>query len=208
MRYFIADTHFGHEKVMRAMLRRRPGKMPLFESIEAHDDHLIDVINKTVDVNDELFVLGDFAQQPGKYRMRINCKHVRLVRGNHDPYQKSKNVFGEIPYIVHTKVRDGEGGSLKVVLCHTPLAYWDGSHNGSGHLYGHLHGQREETLNKAFGWQRRSMDVGADHLRRWQNHYSPVSEVNIYGLFTSWRGHDPVSFYHDYQESRKQGRHY
>jgi calcineurin-like phosphoesterase family protein len=202
MRYFIADTHFGHEKLIRPMLRCFPGTKTLFPTVEAHDTHLIDAINKTVGQDDELFVLGDFAQQPGKYRMRINCKHVRLVRGNHDPYQKSKNVFGEIPYIIHTKVRDGEGGSLKVVLCHTPMAYWDGSHNGSGHLYGHLHGQREDTLNAAFGHERRSMDVGADHLRRWQGHYSPVSEVNLYRLFTSWRGHDPVSFYHDYQETR------
>jgi calcineurin-like phosphoesterase family protein len=195
MRYFTADTHFGHTNILNKMLPRcYPGTNVLFRSIEDHDECLLYAINAVVGERDELYVLGDFARKPGKYRARIKCKHVRLIRGNHDPVQKSKNVFGEIPYIIHTKVRSGRD-SLRVVLCHTPMAYWDGSHRGWGHLYGHCHGQREATMTKLFGVNRRSMDVGVDCLKN----YIPLSEEHLCHFFTSLSGHDPVGFYRDLQ---------
>jgi calcineurin-like phosphoesterase family protein len=205
MRYFIADPHFGcrNTGIIRAMLRCYPGTRTLFPTVEEHDQHLLGSINCTVKPEDELIVAGDFASdQPGKYRMQIKCKHVRLVRGNHDPYQKCRNVFGEIPYIIHTKVRDGEGNHLRVVVCHTPLAYWDGSHRGYGHVYGHTHGQREHTLDKAFGYERRSMDVGVDETFKWSGTYFPLGEDELYNIFMSRKGHDHPSYYHDLQEAR------
>jgi calcineurin-like phosphoesterase family protein len=196
MKYFIADTHFGHTNILNKMLPRCywPGTV-LFRSIEDHDECILDAINSVVGERDELFVIGDFAQKPGKYRARIKCKNVRLIRGNHDPVQKSRNVFGEIPYVQIVKIRS-EGESLRVVLCHTPMAYWEGSHRGWGHLYGHCHGQREDTLNELFGVNRRSMDVGVDCLRN----FTPLSEEQIYDLFVSLHGHDPIKFYKDLQE--------
>jgi len=200
MRYFIADTHFGHD-LIRAMLRRYPGTKDLFPSVEAHDEFLLRSINSTVQEQDELFILGDFSRQPGKYRARINCKHVYLVRGNHDPVQKCLNVFGQIPWIRKTKVRKG-GESLKVVLCHFPFAYWEGSHNGWGHLYGHTHAQREGTMCDGLGRERRSFDVGVDNLMRVFGHYAPISEEVVFDGFTSIKGHDDREFYRKLQAIR------
>ena len=202
MKYFIADTHFGHANILDKMLSRcYPGTETLFRSIEDHDDCILSAINDVVGERDDLFILGDFARQPGKYRARINCKHIYLIRGNHDPVQKSLNVFGQIPYLRIVKVRGEHGGSLKVVLCHTPMAYWEGSHRGWGHLYGHCHGQRERTLDQAFGTHRRSADIGVDCLRN----FAPASEYQIYRFFTGLPGHDPVKFYKDLQERNQHG---
>jgi calcineurin-like phosphoesterase family protein len=200
-RYFIADTHFGHEALVRGMLRRYPHSNELFPSVEAYDEHVIGAINAAVGVNDELHVLGDFSQLPGKYRARIKCKHVMLTRGNHDPVQKSKNVFGEIPWMREVKLR-GDTGSLTAILSHAPQAYWIGSHRGWAHLYGHTHGQREDTLDQAFGRERRAFDVGADHLRTFYGNYFPVDEAELYAMLIDRKGHDQQSYYHEFQRLR------
>lgn len=203
MRYFIADTHFGAKPLLiRGMLRRYPHSQTLFESTEQHDQHMLEAINSTVDRDDELFILGDFAENPGKYRALIKCKHVYLIRGNHDPYQKCVNVFGEMPYVKYTKLRGKYGGSIRCVLSHTPFAFWDGSHKGFAHLYGHCHGQREDCMSAWFGFSRRSMDVGVDNLIAFQGHYAPVSEQTLYYLFLARHGHDLPEFYHEYQARR------
>jgi calcineurin-like phosphoesterase family protein len=201
MRRFIADTHFDHEKLVMNFPRFIPGTQTLFASIKDHDDYLLNEINESITDpdNDELFILGDFAwNKPGKYRMAIKYKHVYLIRGNHDQPQACRNVFGEIPYVRHTKVRtvrNGHKESLNVVLCHTPMAFWEGSHRGWGHLYGHTHGQREETMSKGLGWLRRSFDVGVDNLAKRFGSFKPIDERSVFYIFDAVPGHDDPSYY-------------
>jgi calcineurin-like phosphoesterase family protein len=202
MRYFIADTHFAHENLVMTFPRYRPGTEELFASIEEHDDYLIKGINLLVKPSDELHILGDFAwKTPGKYRMRIKCKHVYLTRGNHDKPGKCRKVFGEIPYVRLTKLRSGEGQHLPTVLCHTPMAFWPGSHRGWSNLYGHCHGQREGKLDEALGYGRRSMDVGVDNIYKITKSFLPLSEVELYNWLISKAGHD---FPEDYPNQKEQ----
>jgi calcineurin-like phosphoesterase family protein len=204
-RYFIADLHLGCKPhFIRGMLRRYPRSNVLFPSVEEHDAHLLGAINCTVGVNDELYILGDFSDKPGKYRAQIKCKHVFLIRGNHDPVEKSRNVFGEIPFQRVIKLRDsrGVGRSMYCVLSHAPQAFWFGSHKGWAHLYGHVHGQREDYLDLALGVERRSMDVGVDSLRQKYGDYFPLDEEALCAIFTMRQGHDLPSYYHDFQKAR------
>lgn len=77
MRIFAtADTHFGEPKILGV------GHRYQFHDIGEHDDHLISQINTYVAREDRLIVVGDFGHE--KYRHRINCKEVILIRGNHD----------------------------------------------------------------------------------------------------------------------------
>lgn len=196
MRWFTADTHFGHEKIIKMMARVNISRQ-LF-SISEHDQYILDVINSKVGRDDELFVLGDFAwDSPGKYRAKINCKNVKLVRGNHDKVEKSLNVFGSMPDTITTKARKGND-SITLVLTHYPNAFWDGSHRGWGHLYGHCHGQQEETLDTLFP-ERRAFDVGLDNVYRLFGEYAPLSEVQVFDYLAKRSGHDDIRFYEDYQ---------
>jgi calcineurin-like phosphoesterase family protein len=187
MRYFIADTHFGHEKLVKMLPRRWPCGEP-FSTVEEHDTHLLEEINLTVGPMDELFILGDFGFKPGKYRMKIKCRHVCLILGNHDPPGKCRNVFGECPLIKVTKARHGEN-ILPVVLCHYPMAFWPASHHGSAHLYGHTHGTHEGWLEHAFPG-RRAVDVGVDNLLLIRGNYTPVSEEWVYEYMMARSGHE------------------
>lgn len=79
--FFIADTHFGHEAIIR--YENRP-----FENIEEQEKQLIKNWNETVDAEDTVYVLGDFAASESKEEVsrlcnRLNGKKI-LVLGNHD----------------------------------------------------------------------------------------------------------------------------
>lgn len=198
-RYFIADPHFGHEGIVRMMARmNQDGK--LFSCIEEHDRTILDEINNYVDRDDELIIVGDFCwDKPGRYRQQINCKNIRFVRGNHDKVQKSLNVFGQLHDILWTEIRDhSKTQKMKLVVSHYAQIFWDGSHRGTAHIYGHCHGQREQTLDELFPG-RRSMDVGVDVTYSLYGYYGPISEHQIYERLAARSGHDDVRFYHDYQ---------
>lgn len=146
MIYFTADTHFGHEAIMRHS--KRP-----FLTVSKHDAVLVSNINAVVQPSDTLYHLGDFAwHNLASYRARIRCKQIHLVLGNHDRLKApDRELFCSISDI--KKVRVAE---QKIYLCHYAMRVWNCSHHGSWHLYGHSHGSLADDPHA------RSLDVGVD----------------------------------------------
>lgn len=80
--WLTADSHFGH----RAMAREGKGWRP-FETVEEHDEYLIQEWNKVVRAGDQVWHLGDVGMGPSADILqkvgRLNgYKH--LITGNHD----------------------------------------------------------------------------------------------------------------------------
>ena len=147
--YYTSDQHFDHEGVLG--MNNRP-----FKTVEEMNDALVTATNAKVGRSDSLYILGDFAwKRPQFHRRRITCKNIVFIIGNHDKHLASKNTFGTCHDIKVAKFSTGD----KVILCHYPMAYWPSSHRDAYHLYGHMHTQREETLDTLFP-DRRSMDIG------------------------------------------------
>ena len=193
--HFIADTHLDHEGVLTMSGR-------LFPNIVEHDNFMLDCINEYVHRNDRLFVIGDFAWRAAEaYTARINCKNIHLIWGNHDRSNFAK-AFKSAEDVTEIKIGE-KGDEHKVFLSHYPHAYWPASHHGSLHLYGHCHRQREETLDRAFPG-RRSIDVGVDNALHLLGAYRPFDEFDILRLLTPRPGHDPISFYTDFQKTLPQ----
>jgi len=205
-RFFTADPHFAHPGIL-PMMGRVDGAGALMGSIEEHDAKLIANINSTVDRDDELFIIGDFAfDKPGKYRAKIQCKHIKFIMGNHDRKTKTANVFGELHDILRTEAYNkDQTDSVKLYLCHYPTMYWDQSHNGVAHLYGHCHSQREAYLDELEPG-RRAMDVGVDNAYRLLGEYRPFADYEIYDYMARRTGHDDVRFYKDFQAEMYQDR--
>jgi len=61
--YFTADSHFGHEAILRHMPERG-----CFATIKEMDDHLINEINRVVGKDDILIHAGDLSWRP------ISCR--------------------------------------------------------------------------------------------------------------------------------------
>lgn len=78
--YFIADTHFGHDKIIRYQNR------PYTDTLDM-DESIITNWNKTVGPYDVVYLLGDFAlcnkERMIKILNRLNGSKY-LVMGNHD----------------------------------------------------------------------------------------------------------------------------
>lgn len=187
-RFFTSDPHFRHQAVITKM-NRGEGR---FASIEDHDAHLIDQINKLVKRGDELYMLGDYAwADHSAIRMQINCRHIKICLGNHDKFGKLRGIFGEAPHVRELKSFGDRGQTC--FMSHYPHAYWSRSHYGSYHLYGHMHMKREADLDKMMP-ERKSMDVGVDNAFRLLGEFRPFSEGEVLH-FLDKKGHDPLEFY-------------
>ena len=82
--YFIADTHFGEDRIRR--YENRP-----FESAKKMDEELIRRWNTTVGTDDTVYVLGDFGADgyESEILSRLNGRKI-LVKGNHDVKENSE----------------------------------------------------------------------------------------------------------------------
>ena len=157
MNFYIADLHLGHENIIR--LSKRP-----FKSVDEMDRTIIDNINKTVKPTDDLWILGDFsykgAKDPIEYLKQINCKK-HLIIGNHDNKLLSdlnaKKYFNTITN--YKKINDN---GRAVVLCHYPIAEWDGYFRGSYHLFGHVHNNFSNPWYKYMSSLDNCYNVGVD----------------------------------------------
>lgn len=76
--FFIADTHFGEKNILN--YENRP-----FKSVEEMGSKLIMNWNNIVDVNDEVYVLGDFGADGYEEEILSKLNGIKyLVKGNHD----------------------------------------------------------------------------------------------------------------------------
>lgn len=149
MNYYIADTHFGHENIIKHDFRNG-GRV--FKSIDEHDNLIIENINKIVTLQDNLYFLGDVSlyksDKTAELIEKINCKNLYLLRGNHDRWIKDgkcKKLFQGI-----YDVKQIEDNNRLVFLCHYPIMMYPGQHRGMIHLYAHVHNTIEEKDYQEF----------------------------------------------------------
>jgi calcineurin-like phosphoesterase family protein len=141
-KFFTADTHFGHAKIIEYCSRP-------FVSVQQMDEEMIRRWNSVVSENDEVYHVGDFS-----FRNAAESKKIRsllkgeifLVEGNHDGGNYG---FGWMKPYYELKV-----GTQEIVLFHYGMRTWHHDLRGTWHLYGHSHGQLP-----AYG---KSFDIGVD----------------------------------------------
>ena len=152
-KFYIADTHFGHEAILG--LCNRP-----FKSVNEMDDYLVDAWNSTVKQTDIVYHLGDFSfgghANARQIFHRLNGNKF-LILGNHDVDRDGCTLkhLRELPWAkepTHALTTNDNGE--RVFLSHYAHRVWPASNRGSVHFYGHSHGKLD-----AVGMSR---DVGVD----------------------------------------------
>lgn len=168
MKFFTADTHFSHEKILR--LANRP-----FANLKDMEDAIVTKWNKKIKKSDEVFIIGDFMYrgsgiEANRILKRLNGRKY-LIIGNHEKYLKEpdfdRSLFVWIKYYYSFKEN-----KQKYVLFHYPIMEWDGYYSGAIHLYGHVHGNNTDKFESLLG--PKAINVGVD-----VNNFEPLSQIEI-----------------------------
>ncbi len=145
--FLIADTHFGHESIIR--LCNRP-----FADVSQMNEAMVANWNAVVKNDDDVIVLGDFAHRmdPEKLRKLFDSLRGRkhLVIGNHDDKRTLALPWASPSRdVVYTSI-----DSTRVVLCHYAWRTWPAIRKGALMLFGHHHGRLPGNQQSA--------DIGVD----------------------------------------------
>ena len=178
--WFTSDSHYNHGNVCTPTSKwDNKSKTRNFKSLEEMNDELVRQINLQIGKEDYLFHLGDFAfggpDFVREFRNRINCENVHLILGNHDyrikdDVENTQSLFSSVQeYLFLTVITGVDKVKHRFVLCHYPIASWNGMCHGTIHLHGHLH--LPNRLRLADGM---AMDVGVDG-----NGWSPIEMMEV-----------------------------
>ncbi len=135
--FFIADLHFGHQKILEFSRGQ-------FKTIEEHDEALIDNWNSVVGKKDTVWVLGDFCFGKKNLALAGRLKGVKkLVMGNHDilPMENYLKYFSKVYGCIKWK---------NCVLTHMPVLFTgvDALNRFDFNIHGHLHNTIIKTESK------------------------------------------------------------
>lgn len=100
--------------------------------------------NGRVTKNDEVYILGDmfwYNEEAPEILSQLKGKKY-LIRGNHDRINAEMEKYFEWSDKYIHNLKDGNN---RLVLCHFPIAHWDGQFYAHPiiHLYGHIHQGRD-----------------------------------------------------------------
>jgi len=148
------------------------------------DQVILDRINETVDIDDTLYILGDFCfkgKKPIEYRSRIVCQNVHLNYGNHDRRNDFKDDLQGFASV--QDVNEIIYCNQRIYLSHYAARVWPASHKGSYMLFGHSHSKLDgEDRNSS----RKTLDVGVDNCINYNKPFGePFSFKEIQKIMNS-----------------------
>ena len=125
--FFIADTHFGDERIRK--YENRP-----FDSVQNMDAALIARWNKAVSQADTVYVLGDFGGEGREAQILAQLNGTKyLVKGNHDLKSNDQyRSFGFREVYDHPIILEGFW-----ILSHDSL--YVNTNMPYANLFGHVH---------------------------------------------------------------------
>jgi len=133
--FYISDTHFSHDNILKFEKEKRP-----FETIEEHDEYLINAWNETVSENDTIIHLGDVCFKPATrldpVMKQLNGNKILLL-GNHDTLRADRYLrwFDQ----VHSVIADKQRG---ILFSHYPVHTSQLDYRYRFNVHGHSHSKQ------------------------------------------------------------------
>lgn len=139
MIYYISDTHFGDERIMK--LSKRP-----FLDVDEMNNVLIEKWNDKVSDCDDVYIVGDFALNDQTANAALNGLNGRLhlIICNHD--NLSEETLKRFSTVSQILTINDSGRSVS--LCHYPLLSYENSIYGGYHIFGHIHNNTADIAYK------------------------------------------------------------
>lgn len=131
--FLIADTHFGHANILK-FLRKDGTFLREFDSIEEHDEQLIQNWNSVVKPYDKVYHLGDIGftnfTKLSEKLSRLHGDKI-LIKGNHDNFKLSQ-------YAQHFRDVRAYHNLDKFLLSHIPI-HQESVSRWTANIHGHVH---------------------------------------------------------------------
>ena len=178
--FFTSDTHFNHENIIKFC--GRP-----FVSVKEMNEYIINKWNETVNSDDYIFHLGDFAWGGSEVWNsiidRLNGRKILIV-GNHDRKNLRLGYISKFEAVEFEMVINVDG--QPIYLNHLPFLCYDGAYNEKTKrdiLVWQLHGHVHTSLYKNSGTDFERIgefalptqyDVGVD-----LNNFKPISFAEV-----------------------------
>jgi calcineurin-like phosphoesterase family protein len=134
-RYFISDTHFGHDAVYKFTNFDGSRVRDFANSAEEGDQVMIDRWNSVVKPSDKVYHLGDVAFPRRKLAIlgQLNGKKI-LIKGNHD-------IFDLKDYTKYFVDIRGAHELYKMMLTHIPI-HPEQLGRFDANIHGHIHDRK------------------------------------------------------------------
>lgn len=177
-KFYIADTHFGHENVIK--FDKRP-----FQNTEEMEEEMVKRWNEKVGKTDMVYILGDFCWKnvsPTAMGHKLNGRKI-LITGNHDK-QLSRETRGLGGFIDQQNLMEFKDNGRHVILCHYPIPFHRAAYNDDfWMLYGHVHATIEEDHLRQL--RKQVIDVKDEASGRALGHFMNV------GCMMPWMDYTP-----------------
>ena len=170
MNYFIADTHFGHENIIR--MCHRP-----FNNIEQMNKKIIENWNSKIKGNDHVYILGDmfFRCKDPEQILRVLKGKKHLIVGNHDGWAKNHEL--QKYFVSIDNYLEFSDGKNYLVLSHYPmLSYHHEKHKNTYMIHGHIHADTDANFFPLLANRERILNAGVDI-----NDFFPVTIEELIG---------------------------
>lgn len=156
MNYYISDTHFNHENILK--FDGRP-----FKDCQEMEEKLIENWNSRVKRHDRVYILGDFcwgnAEEWNRIIDKLRGEKV-LILGNHDRIAVSRPKTWEEPKNRKTQKQILRGKFHRIfdyyeakedgwttIMCHYPVPFYKNSFDPKTvMLHGHVHRYTHEAM--------------------------------------------------------------
>jgi len=189
--FLTSDLHFGHRNIIRI------GKGRPFDSIQEHDEALIENWNSVVKPGDIVYVLGDFSIETTIDEIRKPLSRLQgskhLILGNHDRKKihnqlRAENLWQSVREYSSIKFNAADGTKVFARLMHFPILEFDGAFKNYRckekyiHCYGHIHNANNyDHIYKQLGFP--AVHIGVDTSSTFPN-TKPYTPINIEDVYT------------------------
>ena len=189
--FLTSDLHFGHRNIIRI------GKGRPFDSIQEHDEALIENWNSVVKPGDLVYVLGDFSIETTIDEIRKPLSRLQgskhLILGNHDRKKihtqlRTENLWQSVREYNSIRFDAVDGTKVFLRMMHFPILEFDGAFKNYRckekyiHCYGHIHNANNyDHIYKELGFP--AVHIGVDTSDTFPN-TKPYTPINIEDVYT------------------------
>lgn len=122
--FIISDPHFGHRNIA---IKRG------FNSVEEHDEHIVEKWNSVITKNDTVWVLGDITMEKANYAILDRLKgYKKVILGNHDRPQHIPEMLKHVNSVCGARQLKG------FMLTHIPIHVTEIG-RFRANIHGHVH---------------------------------------------------------------------